>query len=113
MFGKKRKPKLYQHMTTKELLNSFIISKLPRGKERLSNEQSLLQMHPPENINYVAIVLDGVVEDVMRCQDRLAALILSNPQFVEFDPEKDRPQIGLTKYENGKFVPLLGEENES
>jgi hypothetical protein len=70
-------------------------------------------MHPPENINYVAIVLDGVVEDVMRCQDRLAALILSNPQFVEFDPEKDRPQIGLTKYENGKFVPLLGEENES
>ena len=59
---------------------------------------------PSEEIGYLAIVLDGVVEDVMRAQPRLVALLLSNPEFVEFDPEKDRPQIGQTKYQNGTFI---------
>ena len=60
---------------------------------------------PPENItiNSIAVVLDGRVEEVIRCQNRLAALLLSGPEFVEFDPESVNVQVGKTKYEDGKL----------
>ena len=32
------------------------------------------------------------------------SLLLSEPAFVEFDPEKEYPVIGLTKYINGEFI---------
>jgi hypothetical protein len=111
---KKNKP--YHEMTTSELIRSYIISKLPKGKQKLIQEQNNAN-NPPSNIviNHIAIILDGVVEDVIRCENRMAALILSEPTFVEFDPKDIYPQIGITKYINGNFVkdkeekPLLGE----
>ena len=77
---------------------------MPRQKQKISDEP--IASHPkiPEDqITHIAIVLDGVVEDVMRAQNRLAALVLSQPQFIEFDPNSDRPQIGETRYVDGKF----------
>lgn len=111
MFKRKRKNKhipgtnIHQ-LTTMDLVRQFLISRLPVQKQKLDNK-SLFEPPPPppsEEIGYLAIVLDGVVEDVMRAQPRLVALLLSNPEFVEFDPEKDRPQIGQTKYQNGTFI---------
>lgn len=94
----------YKEMTTWELIRKLVISKLPRQKEKISEGQiAPPPKAPEENINYIAIVLDGVVEDVMRAENRLAALLLSNPEFVEFDPKKERPQIGQTNYSDGKF----------
>lgn len=97
--------KPYREMSIKELVKIFIISRLPKQKQKMS-EESIVNMPeiPDSDINYIAIVLDGVVEDVMRAQNRLAALLLSEPTFVEFDPKKDRPQIGTTRYENEKFA---------
>jgi hypothetical protein len=101
---KNKPPTPYYQMTTGQLLKSYLISKLPKGKQKLSQEQTLANL-PPQNIaiNHIAIVLDGVVEDVIRCQNRLAALLLSNPEFVEFDTKKEYPKIGITKYSNGVF----------
>lgn len=106
MFKKKHKnPKPYAEMSFLEVLRVFFISKLPRQKQKIADRPVVAQPKiPEEDVNYIAIVLDGVVEDVMRAQNRLAALILSNPEFVEFDPKDDRPQIGETRYEDGKFV---------
>lgn len=96
--------KPYREMSFWQLVKTFIISRLPVQKERVSDEAiSQMPEMPESEINYIAIVLDGVVEDVMRAQNRLAALLLSEPTFVEFDPKKERPQIGITKYSQGKF----------
>lgn len=100
-------------MTTMDLFRSYIISKLPKGKEKLINQQTLAN-NPPDNItiNHIAIVLDGTVEDVIRCQNRMAALLLSDPQFIEFEPTKEYPQIGVTQYIDGKFITPKNEESD-
>lgn len=110
---KNKVPTPYHQMTTLELFRSYLISKLPKGKEKLVNEQTRAN-NPPENItiNHIAIVLDGVVEDVIRCQNRMAALLLSEPQFIEFDPQKEYPQVSVTQYIDGKFVTPKNEESE-
>lgn len=105
MFKKKKHKALpYAEMTLRDLLKTFIISKLPKQKEKIANGPVVPPPPIPEDVNYIAIVLDGVVEDVMRAQNRLAALLLSNPDFVEFDPKVDSPKIGQTKFIDGKFV---------
>lgn len=106
------KNKPYHEMSTLELFRAYIISKLPKGKQKLSRQQSRLN-EPPKNvsINHIAIVLDGIVEEVFRCENRLAALLLSEPTFIEFDPEKEYPVISLTRYEDGSFnTPSQQEE---
>jgi len=109
MFKKKKRHKhidgtnIHQ-LTTLDLIRKFLIARIPVAKEKMDHDQrTQTPPPPPEDIQYLAIVLDGVVEDVMRAQPRLVALLLSGPEFIEFNPEMDRPQIGQTKYENGKF----------
>lgn len=53
--------------------------------------------------NHIAVILDGEVQEVLRAQNRLTALFLSSPEFVEFDPKETYPRIGW-KYVNGIFV---------
>lgn len=112
MSKKHNRPEVpYTQMTTWQLIRAFIISKLPVRKEKVSDNKIFPQPKiPEESVNYIAIVLDGVVEDVMRAQNRLAALLLSNPDFVEFDPKTDRPQIGQTRYVDGKFETISNKE---
>ncbi len=106
-----KRKKLYEEMTTMELFRSYLMSKLPRGKEKIVKQQEELN-NPPQNIsiNYLAVVLDDTVEEVLRCENRLAALLLSDPTFVEFNPENNYPKIGLTQYIEGNFV---NPENEN
>lgn len=107
MFGKKKKEELpYRVLKTSELLRRYLISKLPQQKnpvEEFTRQLERLPI-PDADINHLAIVLDGVVEDVMRAQNRLAALLLSNPEFIEFHAQHENVIIGKTKYKDGKFV---------
>ena len=64
----------------------------------------MLSPNPQEQINHIAVILDGKVEDVIRAQNRMAALFLSEPIFVEFDPREVYPKIGITEYIDGAFV---------
>lgn len=92
-------------MSTWQLFRAYLISKLPKGKQRLAQQQTQLNETPQNiSINHIAIVLDGTVEEIIRCENRLAALLLSEPSFVEFNPEEEYPQISFTRYENGQFL---------
>lgn len=58
------------------------------------------------DITTIAIVLDNEVQEVIRSEGRLTALLLSEPKFVEIETEENspRPTIGW-RYENNKFKP--------
>jgi hypothetical protein len=105
---RKIKEKLKQathKVTTMGLIRMYIASKLPQKKEKAENPNiSLLAPNPEEQINHIAVILDGKVEDVIRAQNRMAALFLSEPVFVEFDPREVYPKIGITEYIDGVFV---------
>lgn len=61
---------------------------------------------PPVDISIatIAIVLDGEVQEVIRAQDRMAALFLSGPEFIEVPEDLQvKPTIGW-KYSDYKFV---------
>ena len=113
MFKKKSRhiPETNIHeMTIMELLRKYLISKLPKPKTKISKNRLQATPTPPENqITHIAIVYDNVVEDVMRAENRLASLLLSNPEFIEFDPTKEKIEIGFTKHEEGKFINLTKE----
>jgi len=75
-----------------------------RDKQPSSNP--LVQPPMPSNIvtATIAIILDGEVQEVIRAQDRMAALLLSEPTFVEVSSDLAvAPTIGW-KYENEEFV---------
>ena len=65
---------------------------------------------PPENssVTHIAVILDGVVEETIQCQNRLAALLLSEPEFIEYNPNEVSVFIGSTEYNNGKFFTEEG-----
>lgn len=56
------------------------------------------------SITTIAIVLDDEVQEVIKAEGRLAALLLSEPIFVEVEPDSPRPTIGWS-YKNSKFKP--------
>jgi hypothetical protein len=93
----------HANITTLDLIKRYLDSKIPKPKEKAENPNISLLPAGAENVNYIAVVLDGVVEDVIRTQNRMAALLLSEPTFVEFDPKVTYPQIGVTEYKDGIF----------
>jgi hypothetical protein len=87
----------------KQVFISWI--KKPKEKQKYIQTPERTENTPPENIkiNYIAIVLDDRVEEVIRCENRLAALLLSNPVFVEFLPAEIEVQVGGTRYIDGNL----------
>lgn len=59
---------------------------------------------PPENvpIHTIAVLLDGQVYEVLRAQDKLADIFLSNPTFVLVGEKTGQPRIGM-EYKDGQF----------
>jgi hypothetical protein len=108
-------PKPHNYVTTWELFRRYLSSKLPRPKESVSDyNANLLNFAPPNiQINYIAIVIDGEVQEVIRAQNKLAAILLSNPTFVEFDPNEIYPVFGITKYIDGKLTNVDPEKEDN
>lgn len=112
---RRRLPKPPNYITTWQLIRRYIASKLPRDKESaVDYNLNLLNATPKDvAINHIAVVLDGTVEEVLRAQNRLTALLLSNPTFISFDPKTTYPRLGITKYKDGEFVdPVIDENGE-
>jgi len=111
----KRKKKIHEKathshgkVTTLDLIKKYIDSKIVKPKESAEDPNvSLLPTGGNEAINHIAIILDGKVEDVIRAQNRMAALLLSEPTFVEFDPRSVYPKIGITTYVDGVFKDTM------
>jgi hypothetical protein len=88
-------------LTTREIVRDFFTR---RYKSKISlNSNAIPPMPPGSKINHLAIILDGEVQEIMRAENRLAALLLSQPLIVEFDPDKVRPDIGWV-YINKEFI---------
>jgi hypothetical protein len=111
MFGKKIKaPRPHNQLTTMDIVRQYLMSKIPKPKIPASQPIQPPSSAPPGiAINHIAIILDGRVEDVIRCQNRLAALLLSEPKFVDFNPEEIAITVGLTEYGDGKFTTKMPE----
>ena len=97
-----------QKLSTWDLLKrafSIWLDKISRVKRPATNAHGMMpDTNQWKNITFLAIVVEGEVVDIMRVQPRMASIMLHQPTFVEFNPEKgEYPQIG-TKYENGKLV---------
>lgn len=94
-------------------VSTFDILKNKFGKKRKIEKIDLPNSNEaviPEGIdvNHIAIVLDGEVKDIIRAQNKLAALFLSEPKFVEFNPRHLQVDIGW-KYDGENFIK---DENE-
>lgn len=102
MFKKNHKHDGLLYMSTFDLLRKvFKKEDMFKNKKSLSSNRN---SPPPPNsvINHLAVILDGEVQEILRAENRLAALFLSNPEFVEFDPEDIQVDIGW-KYEDETF----------
>lgn len=84
----KLKDKLSRKKVEKESVYGENVSSEPSGVE----------------ITTIAVVLDDEVQEVIKAEGRLAALLLSEPKFIEVDPNLPRPTIGWS-YKNNKFKP--------
>lgn len=113
--NKKKIKHVHDHdhkVTTLDLIKQLIASKISVKKQPVTDPNiSLLNNAPGAEINHLAIVLDGRVEEIMRAQNRLSALLLSEPTFVEFNPMLEYPVIG-DLYEDGKFKKPAGLDND-
>lgn len=94
-------------VTTLDLIKRYLslkIQKMTATKRPAMNPNvSPLDQMPNIEVNHIAIIIDDEVQDVMRAQNRMAAMLLSEPKFVLFDPKETQVRIGY-KYVDGKFV---------
>lgn len=87
-------------------------------KNRKHGKESLTRNTPPPpppgvNVTTIAIVLDGEVQEVVRAEDRLTALLLSEPSFQVVEPSLDpQPTIGW-KWDAGVFTPPQAASDEA
>lgn len=62
--------------------------------------------YPPNITQHLALVLDGVVLDIMHMPDRLGAILLSNPTIVSVEVDTPlSPQVGWNYSEDTGFTP--------
>jgi hypothetical protein len=108
--AKKKKVDLHDHgirvLTIREVFSRWLDGKLPKVKSSVLNPKRDTPPEAPvgQEINHLAIVLDGRVEEVLRAQNRMAALLLSEPIFVEFDPTVTEVRVGITEYRDGRYI---------
>lgn len=97
----------HHKVTTLDLLKRYLNLKIekmqPKKKSGIDQNISPLDKMPHADISHIAIVLDGKVQDIMRAQNKMAAMLLSEPEFVLFDPAEVKIAIGFD-YIDGKFV---------
>jgi hypothetical protein len=99
------KDHVHHVITTKELVYRWLDSIIPKKKVSFVDQDAeLVRKNPPGmNINYLAIVVDGEVKEVIRAEDDMAAIMLAKPKIIKFDPAIDAVKIG-TKFLRGKFA---------
>ena len=53
---------------------------------------------------HIAFVIDGIVEDIIHCNERLGSLLLSSPDIIEFDYSDDVKINYIYDEDTRKFV---------
>jgi hypothetical protein len=82
---KNKKRDSYKSYRFKLILNRLI----PHFNRKSKNEEFKAKYsRVSEAPMHLAIVLDGIVEDIIHCDDRLGILLLSEPKIVEIPADK-------------------------
>ena len=89
------------YLNTWDIIKRFFAKRKKIEKQPLE-QSSGEQPRTIPDVNHIAVVLDNEVQEIIRAQNRLAALLLSEPKFIEFDPKEVRPEIGWN-YVDGEF----------
>ena len=92
-----------KHLSTWDIIKTYCYTKIALGVKHPVSINRIPPEPTQDTIYNLAIVLDDEVQDIMRAQGRLAALLVSNPKFIEFDPEQDQPAIGWL-VNDGNFI---------
>lgn len=84
----------------------FKKNKIQKAKTAKEGFNDPKQMHSDIEIYQVAVILDGQVQDIIKTEARMAAMLLSDPIFVDISNMDPRPGIN-TAYdvEKGGFLP--------
>lgn len=73
------------------------------------------EFHEGNKIFTIAFVLDGVVEEIVRTEERFMSILTSNPTIVDITENETRPQLGWTYNEEteefSKNEEIQQEEN--
>lgn len=102
----------HKHFTLSEFVLGLFKKPVSQDKIPVTNPD-VSPIPSTIKVNHIAIVIDGKVQDVIRAQNRLAAMLLSEPTFIEFNPEDTYPIIGKTLVVDGEFVTkAIENENE-
>lgn len=92
----KRKRDTYRRQVLNNFLNSF---KITPPKKQASPNYNRMQDSPFK----IAIVLDGEVQDIIHCNERLFFLLTSDPQIL--DISKEEVSVGDSyDYTNKRFL---------
>jgi len=110
---KKNKPFVATCMSlpkwTAHKLGEYLVKKT---SDRRPVEAGKITDLPPVVVHNIAVLIDNEVVEVIGVNDRLAAILLSEPVFISLDPTiyPVRPTIGWT-YDNVSktFTPAEGE----
>lgn len=92
-----------KHLSTWDVIKRYCYTKIALGMKQPVSMSKIPPEPTQEQIYHLAVVLDDEVQDIMRTQGRLAALLVSNPKFIEFDPEQEHPLIGWL-VNDGNFI---------
>jgi len=60
--------------------------------------------------SHIAFVIDGEIVEIIHCQPKMAAILLSSPEIVEI-PNNKKPKIG-DQYKDGQFIQVEKDSNE-
>jgi len=58
---------------------------------------------------HIALIVDGVVEDIMHCDERLAMLLMSEPTVIEIESDSKVSPGWMYDEENERFYDLIDE----
>lgn len=95
-----------KRISTLDLIKKAVLESLERkknGKKPVISKGGFMpDFDMMQDISFIAIVVDGEVQDVMRTQPRLTSILMAKPTFVRFNPEDIQVMPG-DLYEDGNF----------
>lgn len=96
-----------KRISTLDLIKKAVLEYLERKnrvkRSVVSKEGFMPDFEIMQDISFIAIVVEGEVQDVMRAQPRLTSILMAQPTFVRFNPEEIKVRPG-DNYDGSNFI---------
>jgi hypothetical protein len=91
-------------LSTWDIIKNYCYNKIVFGIKEPVGNNSIPPAPDDDLVSHLAVILDDRVQEIMRAEQRFTSLLLSQPKFVEFNPNTDEyPGIGW-EYLDGSFI---------